>query len=250
MDYSNKILVAAGCSHTYGQFLTESNPQECHERSWVKKLERLAGFKQSVNLSHPGASNKRSIRVLTDFLLKNVDNIQQYVFMLGTTSLARTEFPVNGIKILGNTDKFINESYSIALVTPAEINQIKDKRLSNFLQMYYGFFSVDAYDIKMINHDMLRFHTLLEHYKVEHYFPVIMGSLTDFKSDIGNQSLPYIRFSRDGNDAFNVTREKGFRMGVDIDTISDCYHFDHDGNEFIAKEIYKSLMLKKGHSNV
>lgn len=247
MDYSNKTLVAAGCSHTYGQFLGNINETLSHDRSWVRKLERMAGFKSSINLAQPGASNKRSFRVLTDFLLKNINNLSDYVFMMGTTELFRTEMP-SQIRLNLYKDRFSKEPYYINLIQPCAIDFTSDDRIRDFLELYFGLFSVDAYERKMMNHDMLRFHIFLNHYQVEHYFPVMMGSISEFESKVGNLTLPYIRFN--GQDAFRELRDKGFKMGADVEPDSDCRHYDHDGHEYMAKVIYQSMTNLKDKNNV
>jgi hypothetical protein len=241
MDYSNKILVAAGCSHTFGEYLGDADPQTCHERSWVKKLEKIAGFKSSINLAHPAASNKRSVRVLTEFLLNNINDISNYVFMLGMTDLSRTEL-ASVISLSISKDRFDKEPYFINSMT-TQLTDMDIPQLNEFLKIYFGLFSVDAYDIKMINQELYRFHVFLNHYKVEHYFPVMMGPRKNCQYKIGDVTLPYIRF--DDKDAIMRGKELGFKMGVNVDPKSACYHFGDDGHEFIAKEIYKFMTEDK-----
>jgi hypothetical protein len=246
MDYSDKILVAVGCSHTYGTFLNDNAQETCHERSWVKKLEKTVGFKKSINLAIGGASNKRSLRVITDFLIDNADNIDNYLVIVALTEISRTEFP-SAKKTFIPQDIFFDKErngYHINMLGSFLVDKTTDPVLDDFLRTYYGIFSVDQYDAAEINRDIFCLHRLLTSYNVEHYFPIMLGPVNHYKKQIANESIPYITF----NDRAIVghTKQQGYKVGKDVNLIIDCNHFDHDGNQYIAEGIYKHM---KGYCN-
>jgi hypothetical protein len=246
VTYRNKTLVAIGCSHTYGTFLDHNDPESCHDRSWVKKLEKAAGFDHSLNLAIGGASNKRSIRVITDFVLNNINHIQDYVIMLALTEPSRTEFPSRDRTFIPQDIFFDkdNQGYHINMLGNFLVDKTTDPTIDNFLRIYYGIFSVDSYDIDEINRQILLLHVLLKNYDVEHYFPVMMGSPALYKESIAKEKIPYIKFDHDP--IVMHTKSLGYKVGRDINSNFNCNHFDHDGNQYIAENIYKQM---KGYRN-
>lgn len=246
VTYHNKTLVAAGCSHTYGTYLGFNDSESCHGRSWVKKLEKTAGFNQSLNLAIGGASNKRSLRVITDFILKNIDHIQDYVIMLAVTETSRTELPsVQSTHI--PQDVFFdhdNQGYHINMLGSFLVNKTTDPIIDKFLETYYGKFSIDSYDADEINRQIYLLHMLLKYHNVEHYFPIMIGHTVMFNEKIANELIPYIKFNQ--MPIVFYAKQQGYKVGRDINPNFNCNHFDHDGNQFIAENIYKHM---KGYYN-
>lgn len=246
MVYSDKILVAVGCSHTYGTFLNDNAVPTCHDRSWVKKLEKTAGFKGSINLAIGGASNKRSLRVITDFLINNIDCIDNYILIVALTDMSRTEFPSSKNTFIPQDIFFDKErnGYHINMLGSFLVDKTTDPMLDNFLRTYYGIFSVDQYDADEINRDIFCLHMLLKSYNVQHYFPIMMGPVNLYKKQMANEHIPYITFDSDA--IVEHTKQQGYKVGKDINLTADCNHFDHDGNQYIAEGIYKHM---KGYCN-
>lgn len=250
--YSDRTLVGIGCSHTFGEFLcdvtVDIEPTEiAHNRSWVKKLERLAGFKNSVNLAVSGGSNKRSIRTIMEYVLNDPDQAKNLVVMIGITELFRTEFPSIEVGLIDNDltslPEFERRGYFLNKLGPWSIDQLPNELLNNFVKIYYGHFTVDDYSIQMANYDFLNLHLFLNHYQIEHYFPIMLGKSNNFLDVIGGVKMPYIKFYDSGTptDALNHAKSMGHKVGKDYDEKSNCNHLDDAGNEFLAHYILNAI---------
>lgn len=237
--FEGKTLIAAGDSHTFGQYLDDSIAETCHERSWVKKLEKLGNFDNSINLSRPGASNTRIFRVLHEYVERNFRTLNDKVIIIAMTELSRFELPsVGRIYFAEDKENYDKESYILNAILTANLNQSDEKVIApQFLEAYYKYFYNEKYTLKMLNQRIVEFSALLNHFEVEHYFADFLVDNKFFnRGQHMGIKLPYLRIHPQAN--YNVvwaTKKSGFKVGRDIDPASNCNHFDHDGNEFIAK---------------
>jgi hypothetical protein len=239
--FNDKTIVAVGCSHTfgsYGPFVSLNDPvdkiNECHNRSWVKKLEQQGQFKNSVNLAGPGGSNARSIRVLLDYL-KTLDSAQykDLIVIVQLTELSRFEVP-----FLGN-DPVTMGSWVFNSINPVTIST-KEK---TFLDTYYADYYNDDYSLNILYHSIVLLHSFLKTMNITHYF-------FDFFSDRSytginnhakefNLTIPQIMFKD------RITNLQGCSGGSYVSSnrykVGDCGHFDHEANEFLAKYILNAI---------
>lgn len=227
--FDGKTLLAVGCSHVFAPLGEDFNPETCHQRSWVKKLERLGNFKNSINLAQSGASNQRSERVLMEYLEAN--NYNDLVLAFGLTDLSRFELP--------RADKVFDHLYHMSSIGPwcVSSEHTLDKRELNFMETLYGEFHSTNYETVMINRKMLYLNSFLNRLNIEHYFIEIHchgGSIMPNQFGI---DLPLIHFKDDQGLPTNAIRHT-MNQGYTPDYTG---HFDHDGHEFLAKLFYDQI---------
>lgn len=244
--FQGKTLLGVGCSHVFGTLGEDNNPVTCHERSWVKKLERLGNFKDSVNLGSPGGSNDRSERVLFEYLQSNdTDNL---VVIISLTQLSRKEL----IYCTDNLVKYISlGSWMIDIFNPEQSNtndnftlEDRKKNANNFTQRekqffetYYATFHHRTNDVHEINRKVAMIHTLLKSLNVEHYFFEMLAEPGSIERIQLGHTIPMINFTNALGykiNANNYLNECSFIPG-------ECKHWDHDGNEFLANYILKYI---------
>lgn len=241
MNYKEKTIVATGCSHAYGDYLDQhaESESECHERSWVKKLERLGDFKSSINLAMGGTSNARSFRVIKEFVLQNKHlDLKNNIVMIGLTQPIRFELPSKESLDFMPRDYSFRGDYFMNLVGPWQINNPLMQEYQDFLNKFYGVFTVDKHTKHMLYLDMLSMHLFLKHFQIEHHFICFLIAKDYFTGyDLGD--IPVIDFN--GHPAIDFAKRAGFKVGRDVMPEIDCNHLDHDGNEFLAKEILERI---------
>jgi hypothetical protein len=238
--YSSKILVAVGCSHTYGDYLNQHDDyhNECHSRSWVKKLEKIAKFSSSLNLSFGGSSNMRSFRVIKEHVLSSPkEELKNKVIMFGLTEPLRFELPsLNWVNL--NDDRSFAGNYYMNMFVPFQINTKKSNSLQNFINTQFGVFTVDEHSRSQLVLDIISMHLFLKNFNIEHYFLCFLIN-KPYLGDMKSFDLPVIDF--EGHAAISFAKMKGFKVGRDVDPRYDCNHLDHDGNEFLAKYILNRI---------
>lgn len=237
--FEGKTLIATGCSHTYGDYLNQHHDHEaeCHARSWVSKLERIGNFAGSVNLSFGGSSNARSFRVIKEYIIDKRNTKEGIVVMIGLTEPARFELPSETLTGL-NEDVTFKGNYRINMLGPWQINNDSTGKLKDFVNNYFGTFTVDSHHRHMLYLELVSMHLFLKNYHVEHYFPCFLINRNYF-GDYDLSDLPVIDFC--GYTAIEFAKQNGFKVGREINPEFDCNHLDHDGNEFLAKEIFKRI---------
>lgn len=87
-----KTLVAIGCSHTAGAELYKGygDHPKSKELSFAASLAKGLGL-EYINLAQNGASNDYIYRNSIKFINENIDNIEEYFFLVGWTSAWRFE---------------------------------------------------------------------------------------------------------------------------------------------------------------
>ena len=244
--FEGKTLIGVGCSHVFGTLGDDNDPVTCYERSWVKKLERLGNFKDSVNLGAPGGSNDRSERVLFEYL-KN-SNTRDLVVIISLTQLSRKELVycyddyVKYISLgswmidINAPDNLIAEDEFTSINRKKNVGQF-NKREQHFFEVYYSTFHHRTNDVEEINRKVVMMHTLLESLNIEHYFFEMLAEPETIEPIQLGHTIPMIKF-KNGLD-YDVTANDyldfvGFKPGK-------CMHWDHDGNEFLADYILKYI---------
>ena len=257
--FNDVTLVVVGDSFVFGHYgddvgSDDESIRSCWNRSWVKKLEKIAGFKNSINLSAPGGSNTRSVRKIMNFFSSEYSPEEKYFVIFAGTTVSRIELPILPedllhYKLLGVASSSINQLENSSKFASAlgvwTVDQIKrhedpakwDKnKILEFLDTYYGiFFDID-YSICNFKHQIILMHTFLNSLNIPHYF---MQTMSDFKLDdiqMLDEELPIIRlFNQFGLDVAlkQFLEFAGFEKGP-------CDHFDHDGNQFVAEYIYNN----------
>lgn len=255
--FKDKTIVGVGCSHVYGVFLTENfwnDKESCWNRSWIKKLENLTEAKDSINLALPGGSNARSQRVIRNFVLDNLDSIENYVIFFGITELSRIELPIpkeilflltDGLPVDMSFDPENKKEYRVLAPGPFTISPKfasrtnGDKTLIRYLEEYYGKFHVDEYDIEKFNLDLISLHLFFTAFNIEHYFVTMLGYEGLFEKNPFRKKLPLFTF--DGVDAISYARGLGYKVGQDYDPSAECFHLDDEGNQFLAEDILNKV---------
>jgi hypothetical protein len=227
--FEGKTLIGVGCSHVFGEYMGDVNPETCHQRSWVKKLEKLGNFKNSVNLGTAGGSNIRSERVLFEYLKNNdTDNL---VVIFSITELSRTEF-VDVYNI--QSDKFFKIG---SWMGNKDVATNTSQRVKEFVETYYGQYHDDEHDINENNRKILMIHLLLKSLNIEHYFFEMLNVPGKLEESQFNFQLPSIPFRHHNGTRLNANgfmRYKNQKPGT-------CNHWDHEGNEFLANYLLKQI---------
>lgn len=228
MEFENKILVATGCSHTYGNYLGQPDGIECHQRSWVKKLEIKGKFLKSDNIAIGGGSNQRSFRVTKEYILSNIDILDNIVVIIGLTEPSRFELP--SVQNTPLRDVTFKGNYYMNKFGSWHI-QNDNGNIQNFIDQYYSTFCVDEHVKHTLFLDILSMHFFLKSLQVKHYFFCFLIDNNYFNGyDLTN--IPIYDFH--GEPAITYAKKNGFKVGRDINPQIDCNHLDHDGNEFLA----------------
>jgi hypothetical protein len=135
--HMSKTLVALGCSHTAGSELFEGIGDHPNNRinSYAGTLAKKLNY-EYINLAVNGGSNDLIFRRTIEFINININNIDQYVFLIGWTSSARTELRYaddnNYIHDTLIEDYFYDSKYiPITVGTVPEV--IKDPRMRKMI---------------------------------------------------------------------------------------------------------------------
>ena len=227
--FEGKTLIGVGCSHVFAPLGEDINPVTCHERSWVKKLEKLGNFKDSINISLEGASNRRSERVLMEYL--ETHDVSNLVIAFGLTDLSRFEIPL--------VDETFSHLYTMKSFGPWSVNTeyTSDFRELAFMETLYGKFHSTQYETVMINRTLLFLNVFLNKLDIEHYFIELHchgGSIIDNTFGI---KLPLINFKNIDGDPTNA-----IRYIIEQGHVPDYTgHFNDDAHEFLAELFYNRI---------
>jgi len=252
MDFSKTTLVAFGDSFVYGQYEDDLNYQSCWNRSWVSKLEKLGRFKSSINLAAPGASNSRSFRMLLKFLDEIYSPEENYLIIYAITDLSRFEVCLSAddfsyfkfVDIVHSPYDTAANDTKIAPIGPWIFNNPKsccdDARVIDSLKMYYGFLTNKNYHEKMFAQQLLAINNLMAANGLKHHYMTTLDSNFFLKQFSKYKiELPIIQHRHGRHLTItDFLSESGFKPG-------SCGHFDHDGNQFLAENIYSQI---KGQS--
>ena len=85
-------VVSIGCSHTHGSMIDGENGTSLYnkENAYGPQLAKLNDF-NFLNLGVPGASNTYIFRATINFLQKHLQKQEDYIFLIGWTSINRME---------------------------------------------------------------------------------------------------------------------------------------------------------------
>lgn len=205
--------------------MEDSDPATCHERSWVKKLQVLANFKDSVNLSASGGSNHRSERVLIEYLRKNSKDI---VVIFAATEVSRfetvTTYPDGSLLFNAEGAWGLDENNF-------------DKKKKEFLEYFYSTLTNKQVELQTFNRKILLIHSLLKSMNIEHYFFEMISEPGSIATSQLGFKIPVIDFS-------NINAAdwmfKFFPRG-------SCRHFDHDANQALAEYLFNQINIIKGN---
>lgn len=230
--YNDKTLIGVGCSHTFGaygeRYISENDPDAwiCHERSWVKKLEKLGNFKSSINLAAPGGSNDRSLRVLLEYLENN--NTDNLVVIFAITELSRLEFP----KINHDLQGYETAKAGLWQTDP---NTNSDQRYRAFMTQLYSEYYDHSFQQKIMRHRLIMLDAFLNSLNIEHYFINMLCKSEEIAE--AKKNIPLLEFfveSFSGN-VIDCVTHLNFKS-------DETNHFDHDANEYIAKYIHDKII--------
>jgi len=234
--FENKTLVGLGCSHTYGQVLDDFNRETCHERSWVKKLERIGNFKESVNLALPGGSNARSERVLFDFLKNNNKDL---LVIFTVTELSRFEtFNAESTEAPFGSEIDIGYQAEATWKLLPDLEHKIDPKKVEYLQYHYSMCSGHRDDVLSINRRIVLIHSFLKLLNIEHYFVEMVMAPGTIRREQFGFTLPFIEFKPKG---------KPWQLFTAFDWVEEnyglesCKHWNHEGSQGLAEYMLKYI---------
>jgi hypothetical protein len=246
MTYNDTTLVVVGDSFVYGHLGEDLNIESCHNRSWVRQLEKIGNFKTSVNLGSPGGSNYRSVRVLYEYLEQEYSPNEKYLVIFAASELSRFELPVNDHfgRILSITTNnpacysTIENEIVAAAVGSWQLNSTNQK-FSDFLSMHYASFNDDTYSEKILRNSLFSLKAVLNNLNIKSFFtstilePHILHEMSLF-----GEKLPVIRYFYGPGLEENIgkfLRFSGFKR-------YPCHHYDEHAYKFLADYIYKNYL--------
>jgi hypothetical protein len=247
-------LIVVGDSFVYGQLEDDFTAESCHERSWVRQLEKIAGFKNSVNLGIPGGSNYRSYRVLFDYLEKNYQPDQKYFVIFAVSELSRFELPMRrgDIRLYGlypeipySYDTYDNDIHPISIgswtTTVLESFADDPARLIDFFNIHRGLFYYDEYSRVILRNNLFSTTTLLDSLNVRHFFTSTVFAPDELNNmTFLGKSLPVIKYvhNEHQNNIGGFLKHVGFNC-------YPCSHYDEHAYNFLANYIHDNYLKDK-----
>jgi hypothetical protein len=217
---------------------------ECNPRSWATKLQQhyYADY-DVVNLSAPGGSNTRSLRVLKEYILDNLDRAKELIVFFGITDPCRIE-RISAMHVPGlPVDILAGKEYVVNVIGPWT-SKCPWADVQKYIDTHYGLFYNDEYENEQLNLEMINLHMFLKYFNIEHYLVCMLTPSSAFRKNKLIKELPLVEFDASGID---YAKKHGYKVGREVNSEIDCNHLDHDGNEFLAKEIYKRIeRIKNG----
>lgn len=171
-------LVVIGDSWTYGSEIRNPDfPEEIKDwdelndeyrisRIWPTKLCEKLNFDECINLSFPGASNDRSVRILTnwltqEYLVKNKETNDLFV-IIGLTSPERKDF-------FYSDDLDENERFWVTL-WPMWKHKYRQEPINDLSKVYVkNFWNVEEYVNRYLT-QILFLNSFLEKHNIRHLF--------------------------------------------------------------------------------
>lgn len=242
----SKSIVAVGCSHTFGSYLNANSMEfsdDCHPRSWAAKLQgKYFPDSNTINLSMPGGSNTRSLRVIKEYVLDNLDRAKDITVFFGITDPCRVE-RISSKHVEGPAvDMLAGKPYIINAIGPWCQSPTAD--VQKYIDVQYGLFYVDEYENEQLNLEIISLHIFLKYFGIEHYFVCMLVPEHLFQQNKLIKELPIIGFN---TSAIEYAKRNGYKVGRDLHPEIDCNHLDHDGNEFLADRIFERMeRIKNG----
>jgi hypothetical protein len=252
--FEDTTLVVVGDSFVYGHLGDDVDVESCHNRSWVRQLEKIGNFKTSVNLGAPGGSNYRSVRVVHEYLDQHYNPNEKYLLIFAASEFSRFELPVNDHvgRIYGITiDKppcysTIQNETVAAILGPWHLNSNDmEKRcelgeFSDFLSMYYASFTDDAYSEKLLRNSLFSLKAVLDKLNIKSFFTstILPPEILDGISFLG-EKLPLIKYFYEPDSHDNIGRFlklAGYKR-------YPCAHYDEHAYKFLANYIYKNYLM-------
>lgn len=254
--YEDTTLVVVGDSFVYGHLGDDIDIESCHNRSWVRQLEKIGKFKTSVNLGIPGGSNYRSIRVIYEYLDQHYSPDEKYLVIFAASEMTRFELPVNdhvGRRysiIYDNHDRYASihdETVAATLGSWCLNSDISEKRcesgeFSNFLSMYYASFNDDIYSEKILRNSLFSLKAVLDKLNIKSFFTstILLPDTLDNMSFLG-EKLPLIKYFYEPTLHDNIgqfLKQSGFKK-------YPCAHYDEQAYMFLANYIYENYLTEE-----
>jgi hypothetical protein len=251
MTYNDTTLVVVGDSFVYGHLGDDVTEESCHNRSWVRQLEKIGNFKTSVNLGAAGGSNHRSVRVLYEYLEQHYNPDEKYLVIFAATELSRYEMPVNyhlgrrlGIAGWPMCYSDIQDETIAAALGSWQVDIVPSKEMVDFLRMYYASFNDDVYSEKILRNSLFSLKAVLDDLNIESFFTSsIAAPHILHKMSLFGKKLPVIRYFYGVETEENIghfLQYSGFKK-------YPCRHYDEDAYKFLADYIYKNYLTKEYH---
>jgi len=254
--FKDTTLVVVGDSFVYGHLGDDLNIESCHNRSWVRQLEKVGNFKNSVNLGAPGGSNYRSVRVLYEYLDRDYSPDEKYLVIFAASEMTRFELPVND---------HVGRRYAIVYDNPDHYSTIYDEtvvatlgswclhsndpekrsepgKFYDFLSMYYTSFNDDIYSEKILRNSLFSLKAVLDNLNIKSFFTstILNPEVLNNMSFLG-EKLPLIKYFYQPNFEDNIGKFLGL-MGFEV---YPCSHYDEQAYIFLAKYIYENYLTKE-----
>lgn len=168
-----KTLVAIGCSHTAGSELYNGKGDCIENRnlSYAKKVADKLGYNY-INLGLNGGSNDYIFRSTIEFVNKNIENIDNYVFLIGWTSAPRIELRFddeNDYLFARHSDIDFYDKKYVAITAGTDASLFEDRRFGKLTKKYNDILMEDVFTSDKFANYAFSLQSIFELYKVKYF---------------------------------------------------------------------------------
>jgi hypothetical protein len=297
LDLSNKILITSGCSfsgggnfnnskflklelpHLYdkieyliedGGHINDDSPDFkslIREYLWTYRLEKLAGFKKSINTSAPGKGIYTAVNNIYNSIfneLINGCNSSDLYVILQIPNYVRDEVFLKDdedqfvsiiTEVVDNSDKKINyllNHYNEFFLYRKLLNELyKLQIFCESLKIQFFCFTFDSHDL---NFGILDEVKELSEYQKNNFKNTNSKFINTFKSfdeashvsfDKIINYINYESFDGKGMQEYGQILCKNFNFMMKYPTETDDSHPTIEGNNFMAEELYKKIIKRE-----
>lgn len=175
-------LVANGCSHTSGSELY-NGIGECLENRQLSYAKKVADYFEYdyVNIAINGGSNDYIFRSTIEFINKNLNNLDKFVFLIGWTSSLRTELRYdNRNPYLFNRKAdidFYDKKY-VPITTGTDVSLFEDIRLRTMFKNFRDLIIEDTFCADKFANYAFSLQSIFELYNIKYFmFNTIHGQI-------------------------------------------------------------------------
>lgn len=238
-------LVVNGCSHTCGAELEYEFQPNCYDKAWPKLLSDKIGC-DHVNLSNSGASCHRVVRTTMRYIIDNITDLHDHLFIVNWPGAFRTEYRFSD-SFKEDEHNFYDDQWIPWVVGNDEVYK---KTLSKKLYTVYQSWVLSNCTIKGYMdymHHIILLQNLLMLFKVKFLFweaahvnvPRDKGELAGYKSLIFKKHFPHFG---DVNYTFtNILFQNDQKISDYSIKGGQASHYDEESQIWFADYMYNEL---------
>lgn len=238
-------LVANGCSHTCGAEIEHVLQRRCYDKAWPKYLADKLDC-DHVNLADSGASCHRVVRTTMRYVLDNVKDLHDHLFVINWPGAFRTEYRFSD-SFKEDKHNFYDDLWAPLVVGNDELykKQMSRKLYTAYQSWVVSNTPINAYMDYM--HHIILLQNLFMLFKVKFLFweaahvnvPRTRGELTGYKSLIIKKTFPHFG---DVNHVFtSLLSQNGQKISDHSIEGGQASHYDEEGQRWFADYMHNEL---------